>query len=74
MVETLEQMIMFSSMVCDCIQQIYSQDSSGLSLFISGVFMIPNVFQPNVSVTAPVGGSVILEATPLLIQLWPGFG
>ncbi len=43
-------------------------------MFISGVFMIPNVFQPNVSVTAPVGGSVILEchttANPVVAWVW----
>lgn len=45
-----------------------------LQNFISGVSMIPNVFQPNVSVTAPVGGSVILEchttADPVVAWVW----
>lgn len=45
-----------------------------LQKFISGVSMIPNVFQPNVSVTAPVGGSVILEchttADPVVAWVW----
>ncbi len=35
--------------------------------------MIPNVFQPNVSVTAPVGGSVMLEchttADPVVVTV-----
>lgn len=41
---------------------------------ISGVSMSPSVFQPNVSVTAPVGGSVILEcyttANPVVTWVW----
>uniref|UniRef100_A0A673G545 Ig-like domain-containing protein n=1 Tax=Sinocyclocheilus rhinocerous TaxID=307959 RepID=A0A673G545_9TELE len=42
------------------------------SLFISGVSMIPSVLQPNVSITASVGGSVILEChtTADLVVAW----
>uniref|UniRef100_A0A8C1TUA5 Ig-like domain-containing protein n=1 Tax=Cyprinus carpio TaxID=7962 RepID=A0A8C1TUA5_CYPCA len=50
-----------------------SLDSSGVFfLFISGVSMIPSVFQPNVSITASVGGSVILEChtTADLVVAW----
>uniref|UniRef100_A0A671MZP5 Ig-like domain-containing protein n=1 Tax=Sinocyclocheilus anshuiensis TaxID=1608454 RepID=A0A671MZP5_9TELE len=42
------------------------------SLFISGVSMIPSVLQPNVSITASVGGSVMLEChtTADLVVAW----
>lgn len=48
------------------------QTHQDFSWFISGVSMTPSVFQLNVSVTAPAGGSVILECytTADLVVTW----
>ncbi|CAM4517054.1 unnamed protein product [Leuciscus chuanchicus] len=45
-----------------------------LMFYISCVSMTPSVFQPNISVTAPAGGSIILEfyttANPVVTWVW----